>query len=160
MRNFLQRKLLRRSPSLSALYYSSYSSAHSYDSDHRRRQQHHFIAPLAPSLSALYLLSSAQQNLVPFYVRSFSHSFSTRESASIEGIPCRDDDFTACHSTMPSDLFLGGDVAGGGSVEEPIFPIHALVSLLDGYHNLTGFPWWGLKYLLFEFFCESICFYE
>ncbi|XP_022743238.1 ALBINO3-like protein 3, mitochondrial isoform X2 [Durio zibethinus] len=26
--------------------------------------------------------------------------------------------------------------------EENILPVRAIVSLLDGYHNLTGFPWW------------------
>ncbi|KAK6232489.1 hypothetical protein SCA6_002562 [Theobroma cacao] len=28
------------------------------------------------------------------------------------------------------------------NVEESILPVRAIVSLLDGYHNLTGFPWW------------------
>ncbi|XP_031127880.1 ALBINO3-like protein 2, chloroplastic [Ipomoea triloba] len=145
MRNFLQRKLLRRSPSLSACYYSSYSFAQSYDSDHwRRQQQHHFILPLSPSRSVLSSPASAQQFLVPFCVCSISRSFSTRESASIEGVPCQDNDFTASQSATPADLFLGCDVVGGGSVEEPILPVRVLISLLDGYHDLTGFPWWAV----------------
>ncbi|TYH53003.1 hypothetical protein ES332_D09G067700v1 [Gossypium tomentosum] len=28
------------------------------------------------------------------------------------------------------------------NVEESILPVRAILSLLDGYHNLTGFPWW------------------
>ncbi|XVF55551.1 hypothetical protein PTKIN_Ptkin06aG0125400 [Pterospermum kingtungense] len=28
------------------------------------------------------------------------------------------------------------------NVEENILPVRAIISLLDGYHNLTGFPWW------------------
>ncbi|XP_021282443.1 ALBINO3-like protein 2, chloroplastic isoform X2 [Herrania umbratica] len=28
------------------------------------------------------------------------------------------------------------------NVEESILPVRAIVSLLDGYHNLSGFPWW------------------
>lgn len=150
MRNFLQRKLLRRSPSLSAWYYSSYSFAQSYDSDHwRRQQQHHFILPLSQSRSVLSSPASAQQFLVPFCVCSISRSFSTRESASIEGVPCRDNDFTASQSATPADLFLGSDVVGGGSVEEPILPVRVLISLLDGYHDLTGFPWWAAKWNCF-----------
>ncbi|XP_019186097.1 PREDICTED: ALBINO3-like protein 2, chloroplastic isoform X2 [Ipomoea nil] len=144
MRNFLQRKLLRRSPSLSAWYYSSYSFAQSYDSDQWRRHHHHLIHPLSPSRPVLSSLASTQQFLVPFCVCSFSRSFSTRESASIEGVPCQDNDFTDSQSATPSDLFLGGDVVGGGSVEEPILPVRVLISLLDGYHDLTGFPWWAV----------------
>ncbi|KAE8664740.1 ALBINO3-like protein 3 [Hibiscus syriacus] len=28
------------------------------------------------------------------------------------------------------------------NVEQNILPVRAIISLLDGYHNLTGFPWW------------------
>ncbi|KAK9735797.1 hypothetical protein RND81_04G228600 [Saponaria officinalis] len=41
----------------------------------------------------------------------------------------------------------GGDVsaaaaATGGLLEDSMFPIRAIVSLLDGYHELSGLPWW------------------
>lgn len=32
--------------------------------------------------------------------------------------------------------------AGGGPLDDSILPVGAVVSLLDGYHDLTGFPWW------------------
>ncbi|GMH10362.1 hypothetical protein Nepgr_012203 [Nepenthes gracilis] len=32
--------------------------------------------------------------------------------------------------------------ADAGNVEDPILPISAVISLLDGYHDLAGLPWW------------------
>lgn len=41
---------------------------------------------------------------------------------------------------------LGTDGLGmmGEAVEESVwyYPVHAVISLLDGYHDLTGLPWW------------------
>ncbi|KAJ7973609.1 ALBINO3-like protein 2, chloroplastic [Quillaja saponaria] len=34
------------------------------------------------------------------------------------------------------------NVASGGGVEGSILPVNAVISMLDGYHELTGLPWW------------------
>lgn len=39
-----------------------------------------------------------------------------------------------------AELLISENV--NGSVEESILPVRALISLLDGCHDLTGFPWW------------------
>ncbi|XP_044483698.1 ALBINO3-like protein 2, chloroplastic isoform X2 [Mangifera indica] len=42
---------------------------------------------------------------------------------------------------IPTDIVNFGDgVIGGG--EELILPVRTLISVLDAYHNLSGFPWW------------------
>ncbi|CAH9071021.1 unnamed protein product [Cuscuta europaea] len=127
----LNRKLLRRYPSISASL-----------SDDCQRWQHHILLSSVRSPSVLSLFSGSKQFLVPLGVHSFSRSFSTRKSTSIEGYPLEDGDFNHTQLASPADLILPGDVACGGEVVESILPVWALSSLLDGYHVFTGLPWW------------------
>ncbi|CAH9083671.1 unnamed protein product [Cuscuta epithymum] len=39
-------------------------------------------------------------------------------------------------------MFIGGGALDTRSFEDMFLPIGGLISLLDGYHNITGFPWW------------------
>ncbi|XP_012569178.1 ALBINO3-like protein 2, chloroplastic [Cicer arietinum] len=34
------------------------------------------------------------------------------------------------------------DSAGAGGEDNPAFPVRAVISMLDSFHDLTGFPWW------------------
>lgn len=55
-------------------------------------------------------------------------------------------DFFDDDSVLTQTDFISGvaDVANIGSTvsyEDSMIPVRALISLLDGYHDLTGFPW-------------------
>ncbi|CAH9140094.1 unnamed protein product [Cuscuta epithymum] len=134
----LNRKLLRHYPSLSA----SYSFEQLHGSDDCQRWKHHILLPLVRPPSALSLFSGSKQFLVPLGVHSFSRSFSTHKSSSIEGYTLQDGEFNHTEPASPADLILPGDVACDGEVVESILPVSALSSLLDGYHVFTGLPWW------------------
>ncbi|XP_057476776.1 ALBINO3-like protein 2, chloroplastic isoform X1 [Actinidia eriantha] len=56
----------------------------------------------------------------------FFRSFSTHDS----GDPIQAEDLSA--------LISSADCSGGDS----ILPVRALISILDSYHDFTGFPWW------------------
>ncbi|VFQ65706.1 unnamed protein product [Cuscuta campestris] len=120
--------LFGRSHSLLA----SYSLTRSHFSGHRL--WHHCLLQSVPSTSSF---SRSKNFLFPLGFNSFSSSFSTRGSISIQ-----DEGFRAAESAVPADLILQGDVVGGRTLIESILPVSALVSLLDGCQSLTGFPWW------------------
>lgn len=69
----------------------------------------------------------------------FSRSFSTSESSG---------QFDGDSDLTQSELLSGVRTAGSGEIgvdsvtEESILPVRALIWLLDGYHDFTGFPWW------------------
>ncbi|KDP30050.1 hypothetical protein JCGZ_18574 [Jatropha curcas] len=48
--------------------------------------------------------------------------------------------------SKPTDFEVDGVIEsvvnGSSGGEESILPVRALISLLDGFHNLTGLPWW------------------
>lgn len=83
------------------------------------------------------------------YNYSSSCFFSTRNSEFDGPYFDGDDSFT----TQPELSDLGFEnvrseiaesmvsISGGGG-EESILPVRALISLLDGFHDLTGLPWW------------------
>lgn len=82
---------------------------------------------------------------------SFSCTFSTRGSQ--QGSLNLDTDSVETQSEV-SDLGFGGteigDSLGNVSGEDSILPVRALISLLDGYHDLTGFPWLVVLLLLYH----------
>ncbi|KAJ4709239.1 ALBINO3-like protein 2, chloroplastic [Melia azedarach] len=46
-------------------------------------------------------------------------------------------------ATTPSEIInLSEGVIGTSGAEESILPVRTLISLLDAYHDFTGFPWW------------------
>ncbi|KAL3353717.1 hypothetical protein AABB24_018441 [Solanum stoloniferum] len=135
VQRFLQhRRYSRNSPEIYFLHNFTSSDSHnkpSNPSDHYRCHNHrhnryvHFLNSLLPS---------KPQFVIPHSV-SFCRSFSTGDSRI--GSISDDSVVTQYENT---DLLISENISAG--VEESILPVRALISLLDGYHDLTGFPWW------------------
>ncbi|KAH0713582.1 hypothetical protein KY289_009541 [Solanum tuberosum] len=135
VQRFLQhRRYSRNSPEIYFLHNFTSSDSHnkpSNPSDHYRCHNHrhnryvHFLNSLLPS---------KPQFVVPHSV-SFCRSFSTGDSR-IGNIS--DDSVVTQYEN--TDLLISENVSA--IAEESILPVRALISLLDGYHDLTGFPWW------------------
>uniref|UniRef100_M0ZK22 Cytochrome oxidase biogenesis protein n=1 Tax=Solanum tuberosum TaxID=4113 RepID=M0ZK22_SOLTU len=128
------RRYSRNSPEIYFLHNFTSSDSHSKPSnpsDHNRCHNHrhnryvHFLNSLLPS---------KPQFVIPHSV-SFCRSFSTGDSRI--GNISDDSVVTQYEST---DLLISENVSA--IAEESILPVRALISLLDGYHDLTGFPWW------------------
>ncbi|KAH0776139.1 hypothetical protein KY290_007550 [Solanum tuberosum] len=127
------RRYSRNSPEIYFLHNFSSSDSHnkpSNPSDHYRCHSHghnryvHFLNSLLPS---------KPQFVIPHTV-SFCRSFYTGDSR-IGNIS--DDSVVTQYEN--TDLLISENISA--SVEESILPVRALISLLDGYHDLTGFPW-------------------
>uniref|UniRef100_A0A0V0IIA7 Putative ALBINO3-like protein 3, mitochondrial-like n=1 Tax=Solanum chacoense TaxID=4108 RepID=A0A0V0IIA7_SOLCH len=135
VQRFLQhRRYSRNSPEIYFLHNFTSSDSHnkpSNPSDHYRCHNHrhnryvHFLNSLLPS---------KPQFVIPHSV-SFCRSFSTGDSR----IGSISDDSVVIQYEN-TDLLISENISAG--VEESILPVRALISLLDGYHDLTGFPWW------------------
>ncbi|KAM7524401.1 hypothetical protein LguiA_014303 [Lonicera macranthoides] len=95
--------------------------------------------------------SFSTMHLLAIYNFSYSRSYSTRNSK--YGDTNLDGGFKAPHYEFADrgfdkiDDYTHSEVAeamvtatGGG--EESILPVRAIISLLDGYHDLTSLPWW------------------
>ncbi|XP_055821622.1 ALBINO3-like protein 2, chloroplastic isoform X2 [Solanum dulcamara] len=132
-RFFQHRRYSRNSPEIYFLYNFTSSDSHSKPSnpsDHYRRHNYghnryvHFLNSVLPS---------KPQFGIPHSV-SFCRSFSTRDS--------RIGDISDSVVTQYDNTALLISENISASVEESILPLHAFTSLLDGYHDLTGFPWW------------------
>ncbi|XP_055833065.1 ALBINO3-like protein 3, mitochondrial isoform X2 [Solanum dulcamara] len=132
-RFFQHRRYSRNSPEIYFLYnftssYSNTKPSNLFDPYRRHNYGHsryvHFLNSLLPS---------KPQFIIPHSV-SFCRSFSTRDSriGDISDSVVTQDDNT--------ELLISENISA--SVEEAILPVRALISLLDGYHELTGFPWW------------------
>ncbi|MCD7473042.1 Cytochrome c oxidase assembly protein cox18, mitochondrial [Datura stramonium] len=132
-RFFQHRRYSRNSTEIYFLHNFTSSDSHSKPSNpsnHYRHRNHghnryvHFLNSLLPSKLQL---------VIPHSV-SFYRSFSTRDS--------RIGDISDSVVTQyeNAELLICENV--GGSIEESILPVRALISLLDGCHDLTGFPWW------------------
>ncbi|XP_049378709.1 ALBINO3-like protein 2, chloroplastic [Solanum stenotomum] len=154
-RFFQHRRYSRNSPGIYFLHNFTSSDSHnkpSNPSDHYRHHNHgnsryvHILNSFLPS---------KPQCVIPHSV-SFCHSFSTRDSRIgdisdsavtqyentelfiSENITDISD--SAVTQYENTELFISENITE--SVEESILPVRALISLLDGYHDLTGFPWW------------------
>ncbi|KAJ8541725.1 hypothetical protein K7X08_002541 [Anisodus acutangulus] len=118
------RRYTRNSPEIYFLHNFTSSDSHSKPSNppnHYRRGHSryvHFLNSLLPSQPQLVLPNSV----------SFCRSFFTRDSRIGDSV------------VENTALLISENV--NASVEESIFPVRALMSLLDGCHDLTGFPWW------------------
>ncbi|KAK4352736.1 hypothetical protein RND71_028254 [Anisodus tanguticus] len=117
------RRYTRNSPEIYFLHNFTSSDSHSKPSNppnHYRRGHSryvHFLNSLLPSQPQLVLPNSV----------SFCRSFFTRDSRIGDSV------------VENTALLISENVSA--SVEESIFPVRALMSLLDGCHDLTGFPW-------------------
>lgn len=82
--------------------------------------------------------STASHLLTPYNIL-FIRSFSSGDSTSHSGYNSA---FTQSDVISGID---GSDIGSAGAVgvahDEMILPVSGLISLLDGYHDLTGFPW-------------------
>ncbi|XP_010312846.2 ALBINO3-like protein 2, chloroplastic isoform X1 [Solanum lycopersicum] len=132
-RFFHHRRYSRNSPGIYFLHNFTSSDSHnkpSNSSDHYRHHNYghsryvHFLNSFLPS---------KPQFVIPHSV-SFCRSFSTRDSE----IGDFSDSAVTQYENM--ELLISKNITE--SVEESILPVRALISLLDGYHDLTGFPWW------------------
>nr|XP_009797962.1 PREDICTED: ALBINO3-like protein 2, chloroplastic isoform X2 [Nicotiana sylvestris] len=128
------RRCSRNLPEISFLHTVTSSDSYtktSNPSNHYRRHNHghrrhlHFLSSLLPS----------QPQLSGLRCVSFCRSFSTR------GWRVGDIGDSVMTQYENTELSLIGENVSG-SVEDSILPVRALISLLDGYHDLTGFPWW------------------
>ncbi|WMV54188.1 hypothetical protein MTR67_047573 [Solanum verrucosum] len=131
-RFFQHRRYSRNSPGIYFLHNFTSSDSHnkpSNPSDHYRHHNHgnswyvHILNSFLPS---------KPQCVIPHSV-SFCRSFSTRDSR------IGDISDSAVTQYENTELFISENITE--SVEESILPVRALISLLDGYHDLTGFPW-------------------
>lgn len=127
------RRCSRNLPKISFLHTVTSSDSYtktSNPSNHYRRHNHghrrhlHFLSSLLPS----------QPQLSGPRCVSFCRSFSTR------GWRVGDIGDSVMTQYENTELSLIGENVSG-SVEDSILPVRALISLLDGYHDLTGFPW-------------------
>ncbi|XP_015166185.1 ALBINO3-like protein 2, chloroplastic isoform X2 [Solanum tuberosum] len=132
-RFFQHRRYSRNSPGIYFLHNFTSSDSHnkpSNPSDHYRHHNHgnsryvHILNSFLPS---------KPQCVFPHSV-SFCRSFSTRDSR------IGDISDSAVTQYENTELLISENITE--SVEESILPVRALISLLDGYHDLTGFPWW------------------
>ncbi|KAK4708389.1 hypothetical protein R3W88_029314 [Solanum pinnatisectum] len=128
------RRYSRNSPEIYFLHNFTSSDSHNKPSnpfDHYRCHSHghnrygHFLNSLLPS---------KPQFVIPPSV-SFCRSFCTGDSR-IGNIS--DDSVVTQYEN--TDLLISENISA--SAEESILPVRALISLLDGYRDLTGFPWW------------------
>ncbi|XP_015056821.1 ALBINO3-like protein 2, chloroplastic [Solanum pennellii] len=124
------RRYSRNSPEIFFLHNFTSSDSHnkpSNPSDHNRGHNRsvHFLNSLLPS---------KRQFFIPHSV-SFCRSFSTVDLR-IGNIS----DDSVVTQKENTDLLISENISA--NVEESILPVRALISLLDGYHDLTGFPWW------------------
>ncbi|KAJ0079029.1 hypothetical protein Patl1_24089 [Pistacia atlantica] len=72
---------------------------------------------------------------------SESSYFGTRRRFSFLPLPVLVDDDTLTDSVpIPAEIvnFCDGEI---GSGEESILPVQTLISVLEAYHSLSGFPW-------------------
>ncbi|XP_021904422.1 ALBINO3-like protein 2, chloroplastic isoform X1 [Carica papaya] len=110
--------------------------------------------PQSLALSNSHLLSSPYQHrlppsldsLQPFYF-SLSRFFSVQSEDGSEFTRlCNGDDSAAVSIPHLDSGNVGfaevSDAIANASGEESVLPIYMLISLLDGYHGLTGLPWW------------------
>lgn len=90
--------------------------------------------PLPPLHSPSTPHSPTPASLDAFRTRAFStHSFNDRES---------DTESFGLDSPVHSEILKAvADSAGAGGEDSPVFPIRAVISILESYHDLTGFPW-------------------
>nr|XP_025884163.1 ALBINO3-like protein 2, chloroplastic isoform X3 [Solanum lycopersicum] len=124
------RRYSRNSPEIYFLHNFTSSDSHnkpSNPSDHNRGHNRyvHFLNSLLPSKRLF---------VIPHSV-SFCRSFSTVDLR-IGNIS----DDSVVTQNENTDLLISENISA--NVEESILPVRALISLLDGYHDLTGFPWW------------------
>ncbi|KAM3320163.1 ALBINO3-like protein 2, chloroplastic isoform X1 [Capsicum chacoense] len=127
VQRFFQRgRYSRRSPKIYLLHNFTSSDSHTKPSNpsnhyhchnHRHSQYVHFRNFLSPSKPQL---------VIPHSVSFCCRSFSTRDSPNGD--------------IANTELFISENVSA--SVEESILPVRALISLLDGFHDFTGIPWW------------------
>lgn len=127
------RRCSRNLPKISFLHTVTSSDSHTKSSNpsnsyhrhnHGHRRHLHFLNSLLPS----------QPLLAGTHCVSFCRSFSTR------GWRVGDIGDSVMTQYENTELSLIGENVSG-SVEDSILPVRALISLLDGYHDLTGFPW-------------------
>uniref|UniRef100_A0A0A0LJT6 Uncharacterized protein n=1 Tax=Cucumis sativus TaxID=3659 RepID=A0A0A0LJT6_CUCSA len=113
--------------------------AHTLSSSHHQpfTTPSHRFDPHISSLSAFTAFSSRS-----FWTRSNDDSeFDRIAHYGVESSHLSNDD------TGIQDLELGGvveEVIGATAVENSILPIQQLTSILDGFHQYTGMPWWAV----------------
>ncbi|XP_050223556.1 ALBINO3-like protein 2, chloroplastic [Mercurialis annua] len=84
----------------------------------------------ANSLAAFHFLTTRSFSSSPDHSDFYANSVSELSSPS---------------STVATELESVADAISnttGGNVDESILPVRVLVSVLDGFHDLTGLPWW------------------
>ncbi|TKY65370.1 ALBINO3 protein 3 [Spatholobus suberectus] len=67
-----------------------------------------------------------------------SRAFSTRSS---DGRESALDSF-GVDSPLNSELLKAIADSSGGAEDDAVFPVRALIWMLDSFHDLSGFPWW------------------
>lgn len=112
------RSLLRRSRPSSLLYMPRVLTSH----------------PPLPLPSPLTPHSPNPASLDAFRTRTFStRSFNDPELET---------ESFGLDSPVHSEILKAvADSAGAGGEDNPAFPIRAVISILESYHDLTGFPW-------------------
>ncbi|WOG84362.1 hypothetical protein DCAR_0103545 [Daucus carota subsp. sativus] len=119
--NFLLSNLLRHSRSVRILSSNSSTCISSlYSSYHISATQFHNYTPHTPSV---YLCT-------PRYFSSHDTNINMESDSVVTQLDVPESGL----GTQIGEQIISGDDA--------ILPVQALISMLDGYHDLTGFPWW------------------
>ncbi|KAH0745889.1 hypothetical protein KY285_007546 [Solanum tuberosum] len=130
-RFFQQRCYSRNSPGIYFLHNFTSSDSHNKPSNPSDHYYHHNHGNSRYVHILNSFLPSKPQCVIPHSV-SFCRSFSTRDSR------IGDISDSAVTQYENTELLISENITE--SVEESILPVRALISLLDGYHDLTGFP--------------------
>ncbi|EXC29910.1 ALBINO3-like protein 2 [Morus notabilis] len=140
-------KILRRlRPSIPTTYLSTLSHSRQYHLlTNPNPNSTTLLNPLHPfsHLDRLTLPSRTANSLAgalgPFYSRSiFTRADDDSEFTEAGGFDV--DSITKLTELVPESKLVDAGLSSAG--EESILPVRALISLLDGFHEFTGLPWW------------------
>ncbi|KAL2535426.1 ALBINO3-like protein 3 [Forsythia ovata] len=94
----------------------------------------HRVLPFPPSLIHFYTHFSSSSSSSSTYSNSLFSSSPHNRHYGYQNLYCRNPQllFSRPFSAQP-------DFSDSG---EPVLPVRALISVLDTYHDFTGFPWW------------------
>ncbi|XP_061357390.1 ALBINO3-like protein 2, chloroplastic [Gastrolobium bilobum] len=76
---------------------------------------------------------------LPFFGAFRSRAFSTRFSSDDRESVM---DSLGVDSPVNSELLKVIADSSGGGEDNPVFPVRAVIWMLDSFHDLSGFPWW------------------
>ena len=123
---------------------------------HLRRSRASSLLPTLSAARPFHLLPNPHPNPIPLFLPphlshtrkplAFLHILLSRPFSSRSADADHSSDSAADSATELEliNVGLGGEVAQGlpdVTVDDSILPVRAMISMLDGFHDLTGLPW-------------------